>query len=281
MAPHPTALGYFGLMALGFGVGTYATFVGTGGGCVLMPMLLLLYPHESPSRLTSISLAVVFFTAFSGSTAYAHMKRIDYKSGLIFGVAAMLGGIMGVLTTGYVSRSHFNVIFGVFLLIIGTVLIVKPKSARSGRIESRREPAYRIDRRLTTIDGDSFEYSYNPIIGIGLSFFAGYLAGFFGIGGGVIYVPLMAFLLNFPVHIATATSEFVLAILTFTGTITHIWMGSFHHGVHRIVALGVGVLVGGQMGAYLSSKVRGTWIIRTLAIGVIVLGIRVLGVTFW
>ena len=63
---------YLALIALGFGVGAYGTLIGAGGGFVLMPILLILYPGESPAILTAISLAVVFFNALSGSESYAH-----------------------------------------------------------------------------------------------------------------------------------------------------------------------------------------------------------------
>src|SRR6185295_19952217 len=53
------------LVPLGFAVGTYGTLVGAGGGFVLVPALLIIYPDESPSSITSISLAVVFFNALS------------------------------------------------------------------------------------------------------------------------------------------------------------------------------------------------------------------------
>jgi uncharacterized membrane protein YfcA len=65
------------LMALGFGVGAYGTLIGAGGGFVLMPLLLILYPKESPEILTSISLAVVFFNALSGSEAYLRVNEKD------------------------------------------------------------------------------------------------------------------------------------------------------------------------------------------------------------
>jgi uncharacterized membrane protein YfcA len=73
---------YLWLIPLGVVTGAYGTLIGAGGGFVLMPLLLLLYRDESPEIITSISLAVVFFNALSGSLAYARMKRIDYKSGL-------------------------------------------------------------------------------------------------------------------------------------------------------------------------------------------------------
>ena len=69
-------LEYLWLIPLGFVVGAYGTLIGAGGGFLLVPVLLLLYPRETPETITSISLAVVFFNALSGSIAYARMKRI-------------------------------------------------------------------------------------------------------------------------------------------------------------------------------------------------------------
>jgi len=94
-----TAKSYFELIAFGFGMGVYGTLIGAGGGFVLMPLLVLLDPPQNPERLTSISLAVVFFNAVSGSEAYAHMKRIDYRSGIIFALAMIPGAILGAIHT--------------------------------------------------------------------------------------------------------------------------------------------------------------------------------------
>ena len=130
---------YLGFIALGFGVGTYGTLIGAGGGFVLMPLLLLIYPHETPEKLTSISLAVVFMNALSGSEAYARMKRIDYKSGLIFASATVPGAILGALNTSYVPRRFFDTLFGILLVAAAVFLILRPgladvegKEARPG-----------------------------------------------------------------------------------------------------------------------------------------------------
>jgi alkyl hydroperoxide reductase subunit AhpF len=42
------------------------------------------------------------------------------------------------------------------------------------------------------------------------------------IGGGIIHVPILGYFLHFPVHVATATSHFVLAIMALTGTVKRI-----------------------------------------------------------
>jgi Sulfite exporter TauE/SafE len=59
-----------GLVALGFAVGTYGTIIGLGGGFILVPALLLLYPDYDPEQFTAISLAVVFANTTSGSISY-------------------------------------------------------------------------------------------------------------------------------------------------------------------------------------------------------------------
>lgn len=98
-----------------------------------------------------------------------------------------------------------------------------------------------------------------------------------GIGGGIIHVPALIRLLNFPVHIATATSHFILVIMALTGTIVHIVMGSFsNESAQQTIFLGTGVLIGAQAGALLSQHVRGGWIIRGLAIALASVGIRIL-----
>ncbi len=57
------------LALIGFAGGAFGTWIGAGGGFILTPILLLLYPHDSPQTLTAISLAAVFFNAASGTTA--------------------------------------------------------------------------------------------------------------------------------------------------------------------------------------------------------------------
>ena len=84
-------LTYLWLFPLGLAIGAFGTLIGAGGGFILVPILLILYPNENTELITSISLAVVFFNALSGSLAYARMKRVDFKSGIVFAVATIPG----------------------------------------------------------------------------------------------------------------------------------------------------------------------------------------------
>jgi hypothetical protein len=261
------------LIPLGFFIGTYGTLRGAGGGFILMPILLLLYPGESPELLTSISLAVVFFNAFSGSVAYARMRRIDYRSGFLFSAATIPGAIFGALTTGYIPRRLFDVIFGLLMIAASVFLLLRPN--RKNEVKEK-SPNYHLTRKLIEANGAGHTYSYNPIVGVGLSLFVGFISSLLGIGGGIIHVPALVHILNFPVHIATATSHFILSVMAMTGTTVHIATGVFSHGVWRTVLLAIGVLLGAQLGARLSIRVHGDWIIRGLAIALGFVGVRIL-----
>ena len=265
---------YIWLVPLGFVVGAYGTVIGAGGGFVLMPILLLVYPGEKPDFLTSISLAVVFFNALSGSVAYAQMRRIDYESGLLFSTATVPGAILGALSTAFVPRRPFDAIFGVLMVGMAAFLLFRPITGGGPR--GSYSPGHKTRRVLVDAKGTRHSFSYNLRLGLVLSFFAGYFSSLLGIGGGIIHVPVLARLLNFPVHIATATSHFMLAIMALAGTIVHIATGSFTHGAARTVALAIGVLLGAQLGAHLSTRLKSEWIIRSLAIALGFVGLRIL-----
>ena len=102
----------------------------------------------------------------------------------------------------------------------------------------------------------------------------GFISSFFGIGGGFLYVPALVYLLRFPIHIATATSLFVLTITAFTGSVTHVAAGLFQHGFRRVIALSTGAIIGAQLAARFSRRIRGEWIIRSLAAALGLVGLR-------
>jgi len=271
---------YLWLIALGVIVGAYGTLIGAGGGFVLMPILLLLYPAQMPEHLTSISLAVVFFNALSGSEAYAAMKRIDYRAGLLFALAAIPGAVLGAIYTSAVPRRPFHVILGTLLVAAAVFLTVRPRKVHHETKMAEERIHNTTTHHLTDIHGVRYDYSFSLPVGMALSAIVGYISSFLGIGGGIIHVPALSYFLNFPVHIATATSHFILAIMALSGTVVHILEGDFSQGVHRTIALSIGVVLGAQIGAHLSERIRGLWILRSLAVALGLVGIRILTRSF-
>jgi uncharacterized membrane protein YfcA len=260
------------LVLLGVAVGAFGTLLGSGGGFILTPVLLLLYPNDKPATITAISLTAVFFNAASGSAAYAHQRRIDYRSGLAFATAALPGSIAGALVVGSVSRSLFDVLMAAMLLALSAWLLIGAPG------HGRRLRGTLSQRELTDRYGNTYRYAVPLRRGIAYSTVVGFVSSFLGIGGGIIHVPLLVRALGFPTHIATATSHFVLAIIAGAGALTHVVTGSFAHGhgIRRAIALGVGVVIGAQLGARVSLRASGQTVERLLAIALLALSIRLL-----
>jgi uncharacterized protein len=238
-------------------VGAYGTLIGAGGGILLVPALLLLYPREAPSTIASISLAVVFLNALSGTFAYGHMHRIDYRAGLLFGAATVPGAVLGAYATSLLSRQLFDLFFSI---------LVRPRAARVYRRH--------VTHTLTDFKGTSYSYSFSNRLGAFVSMVIGGLSSMFGIGGGPFQVPLLVYLLGFPLHVATATSQFIVLIMSSIGSVAHLLAGSFVHGHRRTFFLGLGVVVGAQVGARLSQHLSGRSISLILATGLVAIGIR-------
>jgi len=256
------------LFLLGLGVGAVGTLVGAGGGFIVAPILLLVYPKDEPQTLSAISLATVFFNALSGTIAYVRQRRIDYRSGLLFALAATPGSIIGALVVGVIPRRPFDGLMAAFLAGIACFLLWP---AGAERAKSGGSPRHLVDAR-----GAVYDYRVRTARGALYSSVVGFVSSFLGIGGGIIHVPLLVGVLGFPTHIATATSHFVLAIISGTGTITHVLNGSFAngHGLRRTVALALGVSVGAQLGARASIGVSERLIQRLLATALFLVAAR-------
>jgi uncharacterized membrane protein YfcA len=208
---------------IGLFIGAFGTLIGVAGGFLLVPILLFLYPEETPATITSITLTVAFFNAFSGSIAYSRLKRIDYRSGLMFSLVAVPGAITGAYLIDFLGRGVFQYVFGSLLIIVATYLVLRPEKTIGKGSVSRWD----VSRDITDSQAHNYKYSFNLLIGMGIASVVGVISGLLGIGGGIVHVPAMTQILLFPIHIATATSHFVVAITTFAAIITHIIAGTF------------------------------------------------------
>lgn len=261
------------LVPIGVAVGTFGTLVGAGGGFVLVPVLLLLYPDRDPGTITSMSLLVVWANASSGSVAYARQHRIDYRSGVWFAIGTLPGAVAGAIVVTLISRRLFDGIFSGALIGLGLYLLLR------GHQTALREPVRGrgvVTRDITDAAGHRFIYSFQLWKGVLISTGVGFVSSLLGIGGGVVHVPVMATVLHFPVHIAAATSHFVLAFMSAEGTAVHLAAGdlTWNKSLAEAVALGIGAVPGAQIGARLSHRIHGDLIIRALAVALLLVGVR-------
>jgi uncharacterized membrane protein YfcA len=269
------------LIMAGFIIGTFGTLIGAGGGFILVPLLLIFYPELGPELTTAISMAVVSVNAVSGTIAYARSGRIDYKAGIVFALYTIPGSILGALTVKYVPQKLFSILFGILLIILSVYLFYKNRVKAPQLSLLITGKGYK-QHTLTDKDGVIYQYCYNSTIGNVISVLVGYISPLLGIGGGIIHVPAMVNWLKFPVHIATATSHFILAVMATVSVITHALQGTYNNPniVNMIFFIALGVIPGAQLGAYFSHKIKSHIILQVLSACMVIVGIRILANTF-
>jgi uncharacterized protein len=266
---------------IGFLVGTYGTLIGAGGGFILVPLLVFLFPQDSPSMITAASLAVICVNAASGTVAYARMKRISYRTGVMFALATIPGALIGSYLTRFIPRRAFGALFGTLLMGVAVFITLTrgrgkgPQAgARAGAAGSL--PAARLVDTVVDREGRSYPLSYDMRVGMLISFLVGCFSSLVGIGGGLIHVPVMTYVFGFPVHIATATSHFVLVFTALAGVVEHLIDRTWPVHLLRDACLAAGIVAGAQLGAFFSRKVSSAWIVIGLAVALGLVGVRLL-----
>lgn len=248
------------LALIGFCVATIGTLIGVGGGFILVPLLLLLYPDAPHVWIASVSIWLVTFNAGSGSIAYFFQRKVHLRAGFAFIAAGIPGSILGTYFERFVSRTYFELIFGLVMMAYAIYLFCK-----------KPNPNVKSDfSAVTPLSPDQY------FKGALISFFVGFFASFLGIGGGVIHVPLLAHVLDFPVHMAAGTSHFILAVSAFIATLTHIYEGDIRLSDPVLWQLGIAALAGAQLGARLSHRVSGPMILKILSVALFAVGVRLI-----
>jgi uncharacterized membrane protein YfcA len=267
-------LDWLWLLLLGLGTGTFGVMVGTGGGVVLVPMLLLFFDIE-PAVVAGTSLALVAVNSFSGSLVYLRRRLVDRRSGLMFAAAALPGSVMAPFAVKAVAGDTFRALFALLLLAIAFYMLYRSiRPLRPGGPPSHLVNTAVRGRRMS-VGGETFEYEFNEVLAAAFNFVLGFISAFFGTGGGFLRTPVLVTAFGFPVRVAVATSIFALSIYATAGAGVHALLGHVEW-YPTFVSAGAGLVVGSQIGVWLASRIRSLWTIRMLIALLLVMGVRLL-----
>ncbi|MFH7025992.1 MAG: sulfite exporter TauE/SafE family protein [Heteroscytonema crispum UTEX LB 1556] len=203
--------------------GILAGFLGIGGGTVLVPLQVAL--GYTPVQAVATSSLAIVITAISGSIQNWRMGYFDIKRVSLLGFPALLTAQFGVYLANRIPSYILLTSFG--LLLLFNIYLVE------------------LRKRLTRGQSQQ-QQTFNPLISrIATGGAAGILAGLFGVGGGVIMVPLQMLLLAEPIKVAIQTSLGVIVLTAISATIGHTLSGNilFIQGI----ILGCGGLLGAQI----------------------------------
>ena len=237
-------------LLLGIGVGTFGTLVGIGGGLICVPIFILflsdggVYPYfHTAAQIAGTSLVVVMANAMSGTLAYIRQKRVLFSAAIPFAIATLPGAVLGSWIVNKFSTTMLDLYFGIFLLLMSIIMYWN----------STHKP-------VSNAMDVSEDFQYNRTLGIIASLGVGFISSIFGIGGGVIHVPLM-------IH-------FVLACSSAFGVVSHFMLD--HIIWIPAICISIGAAIGAQIGAKLSKKTKSKVILMLLSLAMFALGIRLI-----
>ncbi|WP_257131650.1 sulfite exporter TauE/SafE family protein [Bacillus sp. AFS017336] len=263
------------LVSIGLAAGTVGSLIGLGGGIIIVPMLLNIDHFLSAFSTVPIHVAVgtslitIVFSSLSSTLSYHKQKRIDYKSGILFLIGSVPGSLLGTYINSLLNTERFTLFFGIFLICISIFLFISSKLNKKSK-----EVHKGIIRTYTNDEGEAYTYSYSLSLAISLSICVGIISGLFGIGGGILLVPMMAFLFGFPPQLAVATSMFVVMFTTLGSSISYITLGEVNF--YYILLLIPGAWFGGKIGAFINQKLKTETIALILRSVVLLYGIKLI-----
>jgi uncharacterized membrane protein YfcA len=171
--------------------------LGLGGGQLYVPIMVLFFAGLEIKEIVPLSLMFAFVTMLSSTYTHSKKHLVDFRLGLQLAAAGLIGVAGGVLFTSTVDERVVKAGFATLLVIVATKMIFDIYKAKKDNVTS---PTDFSTRRM--------------VVGMGVSILIGFLVGSFGIGGGVVSVPLIIYVFRFEPRKAIGTSALLGSILT-------------------------------------------------------------------
>ena len=264
-----------GLLLLVFGggvAGAFGALLGLGGGVLIVPLLTLGF--GLPLReAVGASLVCVIVTSSAAASVYLERDVANLRLGMTLEMFTASAALAGGLVAFALPDRALALMFAALLLYVaatmargrGADLAVKPapddpeavapapaEAPGNGLAASLSGPGYRV-RNLG-----------RGVLG---SLVAGIVSALFGVGGGIVKVPLMNLAMGVPLRVATATSNLMIGVTASAGGLIYLLRG----GIDPYVAapLAVGVFAGASLASRMADRVD-LRLLRVLFVAVLV-----------
>lgn len=257
-----------GLAAMGTFAGFSSGLLGIGGGVILVPLFLWCFPALgfNPQILVqsafATSLAIIIPTSISNTLGHYRKGQVCRAHVIFLAIGATFGAFCGAELAILMSGESLKTAFALLQFAIAARLLT------GATLSVSAEPRDR------------------PLWLIGTGVVGGGFSSFFGIGGGVIAVPLMVMLLRLPIHLAVGNSSALIVVSSLVGTLAYILKGfaveTFVAGSLGFVYLPALVLVvpfsllGSRWGVRLAGQFSHAKMMRIFAVLLVGVGIQVL-----
>jgi len=229
-----------GLAAVGSAAGFASTLFGIGGGLVLVPLLAIVFGVPLKRAVGTSLLCIVLVSAVGVAVeAWHRPDNLRPIAAALLAAGAIAGSGVGARLAHRAPELLFRRVFALFLVLAAVRLLVSAGSPAAGS--------------LTTLEPLS---ATAATLALGAGLLAGVTSALFGVGGGIVAVPLLGLLFaDVPFHSARATSLLMIVPTSLAGAWHHHRLGNVDPALARVLvppafgAAAAGVLVANRAGA--------------------------------
>jgi uncharacterized protein len=111
------------LLACGIVIGLFASFVGLGGGFLVVPMLL--YLGYTPQRAVGTSFLAILIVSAAALFGHGRLDHVDWRVGVALGIGGIVGAQAGPRLLESVPAGLFQKIFALVLLALALQMFFK------------------------------------------------------------------------------------------------------------------------------------------------------------
>lgn len=254
------------LVLTGLLAGILGALLGLGGGVIVIPILTMLF--QLPIH-TAVGISLVGVIATSTGAALVNVleNKANIRLGMLLELATTVGAIIGALVAGFVNAKTLYLLFAAVLIYNAYSMYRKVESEQSASVGTQPQNQ--------TEGPDRHHYVVTNVpIGFTLSGLAGVMSGLLGIGGGLIKIPVMHFLMGVPLKAAAATSNFMIGVTATAGAFIYYLNGDINPVVTVPVALGV--FAGANLGSRLNKAVSARTLKRIFVIVFIYVAVQMI-----
>jgi uncharacterized membrane protein YfcA len=245
-------------------VATVAMASGVEGATVFSPIFILalgLPPHVA----IGAGLITETFGFASGLYAYSRKKLIDYRLGLALLVVTVPTSILGSFAAGLVPAVVLKTILGVGLMVVAASFLRSPTAADVSYLDRGIRAQYGDDNAetvLVTAEGEEIRYTVcNRTEGMTIAGLGSLFMGMVSTGLGELNGYFLLQRCRVPSKVAVATSVFIVVVTALTAATGHLvqFVRSGPEVLETVLSLVVftvpGVVIGGQLGPYVSNRI--------------------------
>jgi uncharacterized membrane protein YfcA len=243
-------------------IGTLAGFssglLGIGGGVILNPILLFFLRSKGvpwdvvTHTVFGTSLMVIIFSSMASAYHHNTRGRVLWNISFPLAFASIAGSFAGSYVVAHISGIMLAKLFGFLLIIVSLRMLMQ--------LEDR--------------GSDDVRRGLSSVFPIGI--ITGFVSSMFGIGGGVVSIPLMVIILHVPVRKVAGTSSGAIIITATAGVLGYIYNGWGKPLVPSpslgyvlwgaAIPLAFGSVFGARLGAKVNFRLNALWLRRVFAL---------------